>query len=153
VGRPWLPVDLGGRYGAPMPQPSRTYALLTGMRLRSALLVAVGLAVGLGAAWVWPNHTATPERLMGTVTWSNAESRRILFEVDGRGDGYREYSVLADNWVDATGTRHSRGYPDCLAAKAGEFVRTDRRRVELGAISNEADDTVRQIALSVRCFD
>lgn len=138
-----------------MSQTPRTQAFVRRMRrhLRPALLVTLGLVMGIGAAWLWPNANVTPERLTGTVIWSNQEAHRILFEADG-GDAGRtqEYEVVGRDWTDATGVDHGGGYPDCLSAQTSDTIRTDRRRVELGAIYPKLDDGVGQVAVSVHCL-
>ncbi len=122
--------------------------------LRSALLVALGLAIGGSAAWLWPGATVTPKRLTGTVVWSNQETRKILFEADGGAAGRTdEYVVVGDEWTDANGVDHAGGYPDCLSARAPDIVRTDRRRVRLGAIYPKLKHGMGQMALSVHCLD
>jgi hypothetical protein len=133
----------------------RTQAFVTWARrhLRSALLVTLGLVIGIGAAWLWPKATVTPERLTGTVTWSNQDTHSILFEADGGAAGKtQQYAVVGDDWTDVTGIDHSGGYPDCLSAQRSDTVRTDRRHVELGAIYPTLDDGVGQIAVSVQCL-
>ncbi|MBF9134596.1 hypothetical protein I0C86_37555 [Plantactinospora sp. S1510] len=139
---------------------SRTLVAPLRRYLPSALLVAVGLVVGLALAWLSRDpHTATTERLTGTVIWSNEETRLIAFEVDGevrdplRGDTF--YSVVGD-WVDAAGTSHGSGaeYPTCLAGRPDEPVRTDRRRIEVEALHQGVGGEQKQhFAVSVRCLD
>jgi hypothetical protein len=122
--------------------PLRRYLLL-------ACVVVVGLLAGMGLAWLFRDpHTATAERLVGTVTWSNAEDRRIAFEADGEvrdpllGDTI--YSVISDK----------SNYPPCLAGRADDPVRADRRRVELSAIHQDHGGPQKShIAVSVRCLD
>lgn len=139
---------------------SRTLVVSLRRYLPSALLVAAGLVLGFVLAWLLRDpHTATTERLTGTVTWSNEETRLIAFEVDGevrdplRGDTF--YSVIGD-WIDAGGTFHGSGrdYPTCLAGRPDEPVRTDRRRIELEALHRDTGGSQKHhIAVSVRCLD
>jgi hypothetical protein len=120
------------------------------LSLRSILL-----AVGFGAAFVLGSLThdenaATPERVTGTVIWSNDDNRRIVVEVDG---GTREYAVSALRWTESDGTEHAGGYPDCLVATAGDGVRTDRRPVALGVVQVDlGKDRLDPVVVTVDCF-
>jgi hypothetical protein len=145
-----------------MSLPTCSQTLVAPLRryLPSALLVAVGLMIGLALAWLLRDpHTATAERLTGTVTWSNEETRLIAFELDGevrdplRGDTF--YSVIGD-WVDAAETIHGSGtgYPTCLAGRPNDPVRTDRRRIEMEALHQDTGAPQNHhFAVSVRCLD
>jgi HEAT repeat protein len=131
-----LPAYLQGRI-----TPLRPYLLLT-------FAVVVGLVAGIGLAWLFRDpHTAAAERLVGTVTWSNADDRIIAFEADGEirdpllGDTI--YSVISDQ----------ANYPACLTGRADDPVRDDRRRVELDAIHQDHGGPQKShIAVSVRCL-
>ncbi|WP_130509680.1 hypothetical protein [Krasilnikovia cinnamomea] len=97
-------------------------------------------------------HTAMPELLAGTVIWSNDETRRIVVELGGREEGTREFAVAAQQWTDAQGRSHNRGYPSCLAGHPGDPVRTDRRAVELGVVRLDLDDSQPEpLVVTVRC--
>lgn len=131
-------------------------AIVAGMRRhrRSALLLTLGMAIGMGAAWLWPDATVTPQRLTGTVIWSNQEDHMILFEADSGAAGRTaQYAVIGDDWTDATGGDHSGGYPECLSSQTPDTVRTDRRRVELGVIYPKLEHRVAQVAVSVHCLE
>jgi hypothetical protein len=104
-------------------------------------------------------HSATAMVLTGTVTWSNAETRLIAFETDGRvrepDAGDTVYAVLTHGWQDAAGTFHSDGtYPSCLAGDAGDPVSSDRHRVELTVIDGDTGAVQPvHVAIHVRCLD
>jgi hypothetical protein len=122
--------------------------------LGPVLLATAGLVVGFSIARLLPNHTATAQRLTGTITWSNDDTRTILFDADGSDPtDSQEYSVVGEHWFDAAGTEHTGGYPSCLVAHGGDPVRTDRRHVELGFIHQTGSTHAPQIAVAVRCFD
>lgn len=151
-----------------MPLPTDRQALVTPLRqhlLRtplvvSTLLVAVGVAIGLGMARLSHDpHTATTERLTGTVTWSNPAARLIAFQVDGQAPdarrGQTHYSVLGD-WVDAAGTSYgtATGYPTCLADDPDDPIPTGGRRVELEVLHQDTGGVQEQhFVVSVRCLD
>ncbi|WP_346121458.1 hypothetical protein [Micromonospora coerulea] len=120
-------------------------------RLQLALLVALGLVTGFALGRLLPDHTVTPKRLTGTVTWSNQETSTIWFDADGD-EPTRSYSVVGEYWIDANGGRHVGGYPSCLSGQQDDPVRSDRRRVELGVIHPEDYDPAPDIAVTVRCF-
>jgi hypothetical protein len=98
------------------------YVVLTGTG------VAGGLAIG---SLVHDTHTATTERLTGTVIWSNAETRLIAFETDGQirdplsGDTF--YHVTGQ-WQNTAGTMLGDGFPDCLAGSDGPVSSQHRTR-------------------------
>lgn len=125
----------------------------------SLALVAVGLIGGFGAAKLADDpHTAKPELLAGTVTWSNDQTRSIAFEADGapRGpiDGDTIYSVLAESWQDVNGTLHHDGtYPTCLAGEKDDPVSMDRHRVELEVLHRDTGGQPQHIAVRVHCLD
>ncbi|MFC7483487.1 hypothetical protein ACFQX7_30570 [Luedemannella flava] len=90
---------------------------------------------------------------MGTVIFSNDDTRLIVFEADGNRRADREYFVAAAYWTDETGRRHRGGFPSCLTSPAQDPVRTDHRRVAIDAFlvtDSEADRP--QIAVGVHCF-
>ena len=122
--------------------PVRPYLLL-------ALAAGVGLVAGLGLTWPYRDpHTTTAEPLRGTVIWSNAEDRTFAFEADGEVRGPRDedtiYHVVSDE----------ANYPGCLAGKADDPVRRDRRHVKIYAMHErfEGPQTA-NFAVSVRCLD
>ncbi|MCG5445354.1 hypothetical protein NIE79_003804 [Micromonospora sp. NIE79] len=125
----------------------------------SLALVAVGLIGGFGAVKLADDpHTAKPELLVGTVTWSNDETRSIAFEEDGalRGpsDGDTIYSVIAESWQDAGGTLHHDGtYPTCLVGEENKPVSVDRHRVELEVLHRDTGAKAQHIAVHVHCLD
>lgn len=142
---------------APAPTPPtrrlRTVAI-------SLALVAVGLIGGFGAAKLGDDpHTAKPELLVGTVTWSNDETRSIAFAEDGALrnplDGDTIYSVIAESWQDARGTLHNEGtYPTCLVGEENEPASVDRHRVELEVLHRDTGGASPQhIAVHVHCLD
>ncbi|WP_146752854.1 hypothetical protein [Micromonospora saelicesensis] len=139
---------------APTP-PKRRLAVVA----FSLALVAVGLIGGFGAAKLADDpHTAKPELLVGTVTWSNDETRSIAFEEDGalRGplDGDTIYSVIAESWQDVRGTLHHDGtYPTCLVDEENEPDSTDRHRVELEVLHRDTGARPQHIAVHVHCLD
>lgn len=121
--------------------------------LRPVGLVALGIAIGLAPTLLRDRHAAAPEQLVGTVTFSNQETRHILFQAEGRPRKTREYVVSAVYWTDAAGQSHGRGYPSCLAGQADDPVRSDHRRVELKAIyptGGEVD--MPPLVVAVRCL-
>ncbi|WP_433114707.1 hypothetical protein [Micromonospora sp. CA-246542] len=126
----------------------------------SLALVAVGLIGGFGAAKLGDEpHTAKAELLVGTVTWSNDETRSIAFAEDGALrnplDGDTIYSVIAESWQDARGTLHNDGtYPTCLVGEENEPASADRRRVELEVLHRDTGgDQPQHIAVHVHCLD
>ncbi|MEV1156558.1 hypothetical protein AB0J27_14295 [Micromonospora chokoriensis] len=125
----------------------------------SLALVAVGLVGGFVAAKLADDpHTAKPELLVGTVTWSNDQTRSIAFEEDGalRGplDGDTIYSVIAEGWQDASGTLHGDGtYPTCLAGEKDDPVSEDRHRVELEVLHRDTGGQPQHIVVHVHCLD
>ena len=111
------------------------------------LLVVGGLIGGLLTWHFRDRHTAAAERLTGTVSWSNQETRLIAFRADGeprRPDGDQTfYIVVADEL----------NYPGCLVGSLDDPVRQDRRRVEVDAVHQSFDGERRvHVALSVRCL-
>lgn len=121
------------------------------------LSVAIGLAAGLAYGRLTDDpHTATVERLVGTVTWSNAETRLIVFEADGEvrdplaGDTI--YQVTGQ-WEDATGTTIGEGFPGCLAGTNEDAVSMEHRRIELDTIHvGYGGPQQTNIAVFVRCI-
>ncbi|MFG1884511.1 hypothetical protein [Micromonospora sp. NPDC049102] len=95
---------------------------------------------------------------VGTVTWSNDETRSIAFEVDGAPqgplDGDTIYSVIAESWHDVSGTLHHDGtYPACLAGEKDEPDSMDQRRVELEVLHRDTGAQPQHIAVHVHCLD
>lgn len=143
-----------------VPTHCRNVAPLLRRCLPPVLFTLLGLAAGVMLVVLLRDpHTATAQRLTGTVVWSNEETRLIAFEADGavpdprRGETH--YWVLGD-WVDAAGTLHGSAstYPTCLAGVPDDPVRTDRRRVQLEVIDWDTGGVQKQhIAASVRCLD
>lgn len=88
------------------------------------------------------------ERLTGTVSWSNQETRLIAFQEDGeprdaKGD-QTFYNVIADDL----------NFPSCLVGSADDPVRQDQRRVELEAIHQDFGEQQQvHFAVSVRCLE
>ncbi|MEV1071540.1 hypothetical protein [Micromonospora parva] len=125
----------------------------------SLALVVVGLIGGFVAGRLADDpHTAKPELLVGTVTWSNNETRSIAFEEDGALhkplDGDTIYSVIAESWQDVRGTLHHDGtYPTCLAGEENEPDSMDRHRVELEVLHRDTGAQPQHIAVHVRCLD
>jgi hypothetical protein len=122
-------------------------------RIRLAGVLALVFAAGFVTAWIWPSHSASSRVVSGTVTWSNAEIGRILLEGDDGADS-GEYEVAAIGRLYRTG-EDPPGRPECLAVTGTEFVRTDRRRVELEVVSVNVADVpyTTSIAVVVRCLD
>ncbi|WP_410813884.1 hypothetical protein [Micromonospora sp. 067-2] len=116
-----------------------------------AVLVVPGLVIGFALGRLLPDHTVTPKRLTGTVTWSNEETSQIAFDADGD-EPVMFYSVVGESWTDAIGTPHVGGYPSCLSGRREDPVRSDRRRVELGVIYQEGSEHAPDIAVAVHCF-
>ncbi|MFU8875435.1 hypothetical protein [Micromonospora sp. SL4-19] len=125
----------------------------------SLALVAVGVLGGVGATTlVHDPYTARTEVLVGTVTWSNDQTRLIAFEEDGTTrsplDGDTIYAVIADTWEDANGTIHASGtYPTCLAGEGDDPVSMDRHRVRLEVLHRDTGGQPQHIAVNVRCLD
>lgn len=145
-------------YGARVAIPGSFSRLLAKMArwLLYALPVAIGLAAGLGYGRLAHDpHTATVERLSGTVTWSNAVTQLIAFEADGEVRdplaGDTTYQVTGQ-WEDATGTLHGEGFPGCLSGTKADPVSMQHRRIELDAVHIDYGGTQRtNIATFVRC--
>ncbi|HEX8629440.1 MAG TPA: hypothetical protein VF755_14845 [Catenuloplanes sp.] len=125
-----------------------------------AVMLGLGLAGGLATGKLLDDpHTASAEVLVGTVTWSNPQARRIAFVADAAardplpGDTF--YEVIADGWTDAGGTIQLTGtYPTCLADDRGESPSTDGHRVELEVIHRDTRTRQAQhIVTHVRCLD
>jgi hypothetical protein len=120
------------------------------------LPAAIGLAAGLAYGELTDDpHTATIERLAGTVTWSNAGTRLIAFEADGEVRdplaGDTTYQVTGQ-WEDATGTIHGDGFPACLAGTEADPVSMEHRRIELDAVHiDHGGQQQTHIAVFVRC--
>ncbi|MEV8506747.1 hypothetical protein AB0368_18305 [Actinoplanes sp. NPDC051475] len=133
-----------------MPKFSATGAFVTPTRRLSTCvgLLIVGVLVGGLLTWHlrYP-HTVSAERLTGTVSWSNQETRLIAFEEDGKpqdpeGD-QTFYNVIADDL----------NFPSCLVGTSDEPVRQDQRRVEVEAVHQALDGQQRvHFAVSVRCL-
>ncbi|HEY0001399.1 MAG TPA: hypothetical protein VGB74_13150 [Actinoplanes sp.] len=111
-------------------------------------LLLVGALVGGLLTWHFRDrHTASAERLTGTVSWSNQLTRLIAFQKDGKprdpeGD-QTFYHVIADD----------QNFPPCLVGRPDDPVREDRRRVELDALHQRFDGPQRvHFAVSVRCL-
>jgi hypothetical protein len=142
-----------------LPTPVPTLAGRMRQYLPSALLLALGLVIGLAVAWLLHDpHTAAAERLTGTVTWSNQETRLIAFTFDGEVrdplDGDTFYYVAGD-WEDAEGTIHgSAEFPNCLAGQPDVPASMDRHRIELEAIhQHHGGQQKTHIAVFLRCLD
>ncbi|WP_223256143.1 hypothetical protein [Micromonospora endophytica] len=123
-----------------------------------ALAVIAAVVTGLGgyrAGLLRDRHSATGVVLTGMITWSNEESRRVVFETDGvvrdPDDGDAVYSIVAHDWEDAAGTIHADGsYPTCLAEAASPAG----HRAELTVIDWDAGGAQRvHVAVRVRCLD
>src|SRR3954452_9417086 len=134
-----------------MPKLFATWAFATSSRrfINCAGLLVVGALVGGLLTWHSRDpHTATAERLTGTVPWSNQQTRLIAFEEDGEprdpeGD-QTFYNVIADDM----------NFPSCLVSKPEDPVRQDRRRVELEAVHQDFGGQAQvHIAVSVRCLE
>jgi hypothetical protein len=121
-------------------------------KFRSSAVVALVFLVGFSVAWLWPDHTATPRRISGTVTWSNADWGRLTFVSDDDSGDSGEFLVDVIEWFDRSEARYSGGTPACLASSAMDSVRTDRRRVELEVISASMSDAAYRIAVVVHCL-
>ena len=123
-------------------------------RLWAAVFVALVFVAGFTTARLSPDHAATPRRISGTVTWSNADIHRVLFEADDDSDDNGEYEVAAVGRLNRTeGAYFSKGLPLCLTPTGTDFVRTDRRRVELGVITvSEPDQPGHRVAVTIRCL-
>jgi hypothetical protein len=136
-----------------VPKPSRASRWLL-----SALLVAVGVGAGIGFDRLTQDpHTATAERLTGTVIWSNSETRLIAFTADGEvrdpllGDAM--YHVVGE-WEDVTGTVLGTEFPACLAGPAGDPVSTQHRRISIDAVHRDLGGPQKMnIAVYVRCLE
>jgi hypothetical protein len=134
----------------------RTYALL-GL----ALVVAVAVSYVAGALGERARHTATAKVLVGTVVMSKEGSRWIIFYPDGavrpqNSDEFR-YLVLADGWVDGSGTIHDDGtYPTCLVVPFAENapIYATSARVELTTVDwdSGASEPV-HVAVRVHCLN
>jgi len=113
------------------------------------MLLVVGALVGALLTWhARDPHTATAERLTGTVPWSNQQTRQITFEEDGKArdpEGDQTfYNVIADDL----------NFPGCLIGKPEDPVREDRRRVELEAIHEDFGGPQQvHFAVSVQCLE
>jgi hypothetical protein len=123
-------------------------------------LLATGVLLGAGGVWLADDpHVARTERLVGTVTWSNEQTRLIAFQADEerrdplKGDVI--YSIIADDWQDASGTARSDStYPTCLAGGAEDPVSTDHHRVELDVLHRSTGGPqLLHIAVHVHCLD
>jgi hypothetical protein len=119
-----------------------------------AIVLVAAFGAGFVTARLGPDHTATPRRIIGTVTWSNSDIHRVLFEADGDSADSGEYEVAAIGRLNRKGgTYFSNGLPRCLTPSGTEFLRTDRRRVELGVIDVfEPDGSGYRVAVLVRCL-
>ena len=122
-------------------------------------LIAVGAVGALTVAWLTRDpHTATTERLTGTVTWSNSDTRMFAFTTDEEADnptaGDAIYHVLGD-WEDTQGTAHgSESFPTCLAGKPGDAVNIERRSVAIVAVRSSLGGPQKtNIAVLVRCLE
>ena len=134
-----------------MPKFSATWAFATPARRFSTCAGLLTVGVLAGGLLTWHSrdpHTATAERLTGTVSWSNQEARLIAFQEDGEprdpeGD-QAFYNVIADDL----------NFPSCLVGSPGDPVRQDQRRVELEAV-HQGFDGPQQVhfAVSVRCLE
>ncbi|BCY08647.1 hypothetical protein [Actinoplanes sp. L3-i22] len=124
---------------------------MTGLRapIVAGLVVAVG--VGFGAAWAWRDHTAAPRRIKGTVTWSNEDAQRLVFEA-GKSADSGEYQTAITEWVDAKQVRTVGHWPSCLAPKKGSLVRTDRRPAEIDVISAELSGATYRVVVAIHCL-
>ncbi|MEV8511089.1 hypothetical protein [Dactylosporangium sp. NPDC051484] len=123
-------------------------------------LLAAGVVLGAGGVWLADDpHVARTERLVGTVTWSNAQTRLIAFQADGERrdplEGDVIYSIVADEWQDATGTFHAGStYPSCLAGGANDPVSNDHHRVELDVLHRSTGGPqLQHIAVHAHCLD
>ena len=134
-----------------MPKFSATWAFVAPARRFSAHLglLIVGALVGGLLTWHFRDpHTASAERLTGTVSWSNQQTRLIAFYEDGEprdpeGD-QTFYNVVADDL----------NFPNCLAGSPGDPVRQGQRRVELEAVHQGFDGRQQvHVAVSLRCLE
>jgi hypothetical protein len=133
----------------PLPNYVRVHVSRQRRYLIPALVGAIGIAMGLGLGSLTRDpHTATAERLTGTVTWSNAQDRMIAFEADGE----RRDPLLGDTFYFVVSDEAN--YPACLTGRPNDPVRADRRRIELEAIHQDHGGPQRSnFAVSVRCLD
>lgn len=92
--------------------------------VRSSVILIVVFLVGFVAARFWPDHTATPRRISGAVTWSNADSAELLFEADNDSDDSGQYQWAVAEWFNTGGT-HYMGDTPGLPCYLGRGCRTD----------------------------
>jgi len=125
-----------------------------------ALVIVVGVAgFAVGRTDERARHAATAVVLTGTVIMSNEGSRFIIFYPDGVVDPPNDadwvYYIVADGWVDASGTIHAEPtYPTCLAGDGESGLSTERRRVELTTIDwDHGGIQPMHVAVRVRCLD
>jgi hypothetical protein len=152
-------VDDQPRYGVCVPIPALAHRFPRVSRgLSCALLITLGIGGGLALGRLTQDpHTATAERLTGTVTWSNAQTRMIAFETDGEvrdpSLGNTTYHVVGE-WEDTTGTIVGTEFPACLTGKDGDPVSMQRRRITLDAIHRDYGGPQKMnIAVYVRCLE
>jgi hypothetical protein len=109
---------------------------------RTVVILVVGVLAGAAMTWAADDpRVATPYPVTGIVTWSNADSRQIMVDLDGAGDGVVHMAVADD-------------LPPCLAARGTDVVRMERRRVELEVIKQEIEGAAPgRVVTAVRCFD
>lgn len=113
------------------------------------LVVAAG--AGFGAAWAWRDHTAAPRRIKGTVTWSNQDAQRLVFEAAKSADN-GEYQTAITEWVSAKEVHTVGHWASCLAPKKGSLVRTDRRPALIDVVDAKMPGTTYRVVVAIHCL-
>ncbi|HET6479693.1 MAG TPA: hypothetical protein VFG35_06570 [Actinoplanes sp.] len=136
----------------PSAPPEEIVARTPRRYLLPAVLALAGAVVGASATWlVRGSSTVSPEKVVGTVDWSNQQTNQFSFRPESeqseskKPDGKEQtfYQLVADQ----------QNYPTCLQGDTGDPVRQDQRRVSIELIHvNLGKGAKRDIAVSVDCL-
>jgi hypothetical protein len=100
-----------------------------------------------------PNHHAEPRAVRGTLLGVNAAGTAIVFRSGDQGTdaGGRSYALGSPSWMDATGSLHQQGRPDCVQPGTSR-----PRPIELSLVEVDPSDPRLgsvPVAVLIRCLD
>jgi hypothetical protein len=129
-------------------------ARLIQVRLWVLITLAV-ISAGIGGLLVHfiPDNHAEPRAVRGTLLGVNADGTAIVFRSGDQGTnaGGRSYALGSPSWIDATGSLHQQGRPDCVRPGA-----SGPRPIELSLVEVDPSDSRLgsvPVAVLIRCLD